>query len=59
MNPFEIAVLIHTKFVTIHSFVDGNGRMLGDIPDRMQKEEGRTFPEMEKLVGEFLDMKSG
>ena len=27
MHPFELAVLLHTKFVTIHPFVDGNGRV--------------------------------
>lgn len=27
MHPFELAVLIHTKFVSIHPFVDGNGRV--------------------------------
>jgi Fic family protein len=26
-HPFELAVLLHTKFVTIHPFVDGNGRV--------------------------------
>ncbi len=26
MHPFELAVLLHTKFVTIHPFADGNGR---------------------------------
>ena len=27
VHPFELAVLLHTKFVTIHPFVDGNGRI--------------------------------
>lgn len=27
LHPFEIAILISIKFVTIHPFVDGNGRM--------------------------------
>lgn len=27
MHPFELAVLLHTKFVTIHPFADGNGRV--------------------------------
>ena len=27
IHPFELAVLLHTKFVTIHPFVDGNGRV--------------------------------
>lgn len=27
VHPFELAVLLHTKFVTIHPFVDGNGRV--------------------------------
>lgn len=27
LHPFELAVLLHTKFVTIHPFVDGNGRV--------------------------------
>jgi len=27
MHPFELAVLLHTKFVSIHPFVDGNGRV--------------------------------
>ncbi|MCL7415240.1 MAG: Fic family protein [ANME-2 cluster archaeon] len=27
MHPFELALLLHTKFVTIHPFVDGNGRV--------------------------------
>jgi Fic family protein len=27
MHPFELAVLLHTKFVTIHPFIDGNGRV--------------------------------
>ncbi|HJH31051.1 MAG TPA: Fic family protein [Methanosarcinaceae archaeon] len=26
MHPFELAILLHTKLVTIHPFVDGNGR---------------------------------
>lgn len=119
MNPFEIAVLIHTKFVTIHSFVDGNGRVaralmnfvlesngypalylgleqrdayldavaqgnyenrenhaplvdllydiyveqhsrvLGDMPDKVQKGEVWAFPGVEKLAGEFVKLKGG
>ena len=27
MHPFELAILLHTKLVTIHPFVDGNGRV--------------------------------
>ena len=27
IHPFELAVLLHTKFVTIHPFVDGDGRV--------------------------------
>ena len=27
MHPVELAALVHLKFVTIHPFVDGNGRM--------------------------------
>ena len=27
LHPFELAVLLHTKFVLIHPFVDGNGRV--------------------------------
>ncbi|WP_456475743.1 Fic family protein [Candidatus Pyrohabitans sp.] len=27
VHPFELAVLLHTKFVTLHPFVDGNGRV--------------------------------
>ena len=26
MHPFEIAILFSTKFVSIHPFIDGNGR---------------------------------
>ena len=26
-HPFELAVLLHTKFVSIHPFVDGNSRV--------------------------------
>ena len=27
LHPLELAVLLHTKFVTIHPFTDGNGRL--------------------------------
>ncbi|MFP3908658.1 MAG: Fic family protein [Archaeoglobaceae archaeon] len=27
LHPFELAVLLHTRFVTIHPFADGNGRV--------------------------------
>jgi len=27
LHPFELAVLLHTKFVLIHPFVNGNGRV--------------------------------
>jgi len=27
LHPFEIALVLHTKFVSIHPFTDGNGRL--------------------------------
>lgn len=27
LHPFELAILLHTKFVIVHPFVDGNGRV--------------------------------
>jgi Fic family protein len=115
LHPFELAVLLHTKFVTIHPFVDGNGRVaralmnfvlekngyptlyLGleereryidavakgneedykpivdftydvyvnqhrsinkEIYDKIRDGEVKAFPEMDKLVKQFLNLKT-
>lgn len=114
MHPFELALLLHTKFVTIHPFVDGNGRVaralinfvlerhgypvlyldlehreryldavemgnvenykpiidlfyevyreqhssiLDEIQKKIRRSEIRAFPEMQKLLHEFLKLK--
>ena len=38
-------------------YVKQHGRVLGDMPDRMQKGEVRDFPEVEKLLYEFMVLK--
>lgn len=40
MNPFELAVLLHTKFVTIHPFVDGNGRVARALMNVVLEQRG-------------------
>ena len=40
-------------------YVKQHGRVLGDMPDMVQKGEVRALPEMEKLVGEFVELKNG
>ena len=36
-----------------------HAKVLGDMSDKLQKGEVRDFPEMEKLVGEFVKLKGG
>ena len=50
----------HTSLVGfLHDiYVKQHDKVLGDMPDRVQKGDVRDFPEMEKLVGEFVELKS-
>ncbi|MDD5650380.1 MAG: Fic family protein [Candidatus Nanoarchaeia archaeon] len=56
MHPFEIAAIVSAKLVTIHPFIDGNGRVSRLVMNFLLKKEG--YPELNIYVkrrNDYLD----